>query len=77
VKRRDAVGKHASYDRRGAARFLIGTLVAALCLSRGNVIVTSSEDAACAIGSEILWNGRWEKIGKPHAASHTAFYAPR
>ena len=24
------------------------------------------EDAACAIGSEILWNGRWEKIGKPH-----------
>ena len=25
------------------------------------------EDAACAIGSEILWNGQWEKIGKPHA----------
>jgi dTDP-4-amino-4,6-dideoxygalactose transaminase len=25
------------------------------------------EDAACAIGSEILWNGRWEKIGKPQA----------
>jgi dTDP-4-amino-4,6-dideoxygalactose transaminase len=25
------------------------------------------EDAACAIGSEILWNDQWEKIGKPHA----------
>lgn len=23
------------------------------------------EDAACAIGSEILWDGRWEKIGRP------------
>ncbi len=25
------------------------------------------EDAAPAIGSEILWNGRWEKIGRAHA----------
>ena len=25
------------------------------------------EDAACAIGSEILWDGAWEKIGKPHS----------
>jgi len=24
------------------------------------------EDAACAIGSEICWNGVWERIGKPH-----------
>ena len=24
------------------------------------------EDAACAIGSEILWDGAWERIGKPH-----------
>lgn len=24
------------------------------------------EDAACAIGSEIRWDGRWEKIGRPH-----------
>ncbi len=24
------------------------------------------EDAACAVGSEILYEGRWEKIGKPH-----------
>jgi dTDP-4-amino-4,6-dideoxygalactose transaminase len=24
------------------------------------------EDAACAVGSQILWNGRWERIGRPH-----------
>ncbi len=24
------------------------------------------EDAACAIGSEFLWEGRWERIGRPH-----------
>src|SRR2546429_2871400 len=24
------------------------------------------EDAACAIGSEILWHGEWQKIGRPH-----------
>jgi len=24
------------------------------------------EDAACAVGSEILWNGSWERIGRPH-----------
>jgi dTDP-4-amino-4,6-dideoxygalactose transaminase len=24
------------------------------------------EDAACAIGSEVNWNGTWERIGKPH-----------
>ena len=25
------------------------------------------EDAACAVGSEILWGGSWEKIGRPQA----------
>jgi perosamine synthetase len=25
------------------------------------------EDAACAVGSEIHWQGNWEKIGKPQA----------
>jgi dTDP-4-amino-4,6-dideoxygalactose transaminase len=24
------------------------------------------EDAACAVGSEILWHNQWEKIGQPH-----------
>lgn len=35
------------------------------------------EDAACAIGSEILWNGRWEKIGKPHADVACFSFHPR
>jgi len=30
---------------------------------RHNLVVV--EDAACAIGSEILWQGEWERIGKP------------
>ena len=25
------------------------------------------EDAACAIGSQIFWEGEWQMIGKPHA----------
>ena len=28
------------------------------------------EDAACATGSEILINGRWETIGRPQGRSH-------
>jgi dTDP-4-amino-4,6-dideoxygalactose transaminase len=28
--------------------------------------LTVVEDAACAIGSEILWSGDWQKIGRPH-----------
>lgn len=35
------------------------------------------EDAACAIGSEILWEGRWEKIGKPHADVACFSFHPR
>ena len=35
------------------------------------------EDAACAIGSEILWNGRWERIGKPHADVACFSFHPR
>ena len=30
-----------------------------------------------AIGSEILWNGRWEKIGKPHAEIACFSFHPR
>ena len=30
------------------------------------------EDAACAIGSEILWNGEWERIGAPARATSPA-----
>jgi len=35
------------------------------------------EDAACAIGSEILWNDQWEKIGKPHGDIACFSFHPR
>ena len=35
------------------------------------------EDAACASGSEILWNGRWETIGKPHGDIACFSFHPR
>ncbi|MCW1412633.1 DegT/DnrJ/EryC1/StrS family aminotransferase [Rhizobium sp. 1AS11] len=35
------------------------------------------EDAACATGSEILWDGRWEKIGKPHGDIACFSFHPR
>ncbi|MBK1989748.1 DegT/DnrJ/EryC1/StrS family aminotransferase [Sphaerospermopsis aphanizomenoides BCCUSP55] len=35
------------------------------------------EDAACAISSEILWEGKWEKIGKPHGDIACFSFHPR
>jgi dTDP-4-amino-4,6-dideoxygalactose transaminase len=35
------------------------------------------EDAACAIGSEIHWQGRWERIGRPHGAVACFSFHPR
>lgn len=35
------------------------------------------EDAACATGSEILWNGKWERIGKPHGDIACFSFHPR
>jgi perosamine synthetase len=35
------------------------------------------EDAACAIGSEILLNGHWEKIGRPHGDVSAFSFHPR
>jgi perosamine synthetase len=35
------------------------------------------EDAACAIGSEILWDEQWEKIGKPHGDIACFSFHPR
>jgi perosamine synthetase len=35
------------------------------------------EDAACASGSEILWDGRWERIGKPHGDIACFSFHPR
>lgn len=35
------------------------------------------EDAACASGSEILWNGHWEKVGKAHGDIACFSFHPR
>jgi perosamine synthetase len=35
------------------------------------------EDAACAIGSEILWKGNWEKVGRPHGDIACFSFHPR
>jgi dTDP-4-amino-4,6-dideoxygalactose transaminase len=35
------------------------------------------EDAACAIGSELLWQGQWERVGRPHADIACFSFHPR
>jgi perosamine synthetase len=35
------------------------------------------EDAACAAGSEVLWDGEWQKIGKPHGDIACFSFHPR
>ena len=35
------------------------------------------EDAACAVGSEILWNNQWHKIGTPHGDIVCFSFHPR
>lgn len=35
------------------------------------------EDAACAVGSEVLWDGEWERIGKPHGDVACFSFHPR
>jgi len=35
------------------------------------------EDAACAIGSEIHWNGEWQRIGRPHGRVACFSFHPR
>lgn len=41
---------------------------------RGLVVI---EDAACAVGSEILWKGTWQKIGRPHGDVACFSFHPR
>ncbi|MEJ0084594.1 MAG: DegT/DnrJ/EryC1/StrS family aminotransferase [Pseudomonadota bacterium] len=45
-----------------------------LARARGLYVI---EDAACAIGAEIRWNGRWEKIGKVHGDIACFSFHPR
>jgi dTDP-4-amino-4,6-dideoxygalactose transaminase len=35
------------------------------------------EDAACAVGSEVVWDDRWEKIGRPHGDIACFSFHPR
>jgi dTDP-4-amino-4,6-dideoxygalactose transaminase len=35
------------------------------------------EDAACAVGSEILWGKKWERIGRPHGDVACFSFHPR
>ena len=46
----------------------------ALAGSRGLAVV---EDAACAIGSEVRWNGQWQRIGRPHGDVACFSFHPR
>jgi dTDP-4-amino-4,6-dideoxygalactose transaminase len=39
--------------------------------------VSLIEDAACAAGSEILWDGQWQKIGRPHGDVACFSFHPR
>jgi dTDP-4-amino-4,6-dideoxygalactose transaminase len=39
--------------------------------------ITVIEDAACAIGSEICWNGEWQRIGRPHGDLACFSFHPR
>ncbi len=48
--------------------------IVAVARSHGLPVV---EDAACAIGSELHWNGQWEKIGKVHGNIACFSFHPR
>ena len=46
----------------------------AIAASRGIPLV---EDAACAVGSEVEWQGVWQRIGKPHGDIACFSFHPR
>lgn len=50
------------------------TALLELTSSKGLALI---EDAACAIGSEVQWLGKWEKIGKPHGDIACFSFHPR
>ncbi len=51
--------------------------VASLASIAGRRGVPLIEDAACAIGSEIDWQGVWQRIGKPHSDVACFSFHPR
>jgi perosamine synthetase len=48
--------------------------LAATAQRRGVAII---EDAACAIGTEIRWQGEWQRIGRPHGEMACFSFHPR
>jgi len=48
--------------------------VVAIAKAKGLPVI---EDAACASGSEILWDGAWEKVGKVHGDVACFSFHPR
>ena len=48
--------------------------IAEIATRHGLIVI---EDAACAVGSEVWWNGRWERIGKPHGNVACFSFHPR
>ena len=48
--------------------------IVSMAASRGLPVI---EDAACATGSEIYWNGRWDTIGRPHGDVSCFSFHPR
>jgi dTDP-4-amino-4,6-dideoxygalactose transaminase len=51
--------------------------LAALVALAGRHSLPLVEDAACAIGSEVRWNGEWERIGRPHGDVACFSFHPR
>src|SRR5215470_2286402 len=51
--------------------------VSALTSIAGRHKLPLIEDAACAIGSEIEWQGTWQRIGKPHGEVACFSFHPR
>ena len=75
----DRGGDHAAHARRSSCVHQIGMpcdLAAIVAIGRRHGLPVI-EDAACAIGSEILWNGEWEKIGRPHGDIACFSFHPR